>query len=91
MVSVSNLAAVTATLNELERMRRIETVDAALVAAVKCMAETLDESPGNAQLWKQYLDALARLIEADDDVDDALTAALADLRSSTPVGDATET
>lgn len=80
-----NLDAVNTTLAELERMGRIETVDAALVAAARSIATALDENPHNAQLWKAYRETLEGLTGGDGDGDD-LADLLAEL-GSPPVGD----
>lgn len=83
---MSNLDAVTQTLDELRRMGRIEPVDSALVEAARTMAAALDEQPGNAQLWKAYRDTLEVLTDDSADDDDKVAALLAEL--SAPAGDA---
>lgn len=42
---------------------RLTDEDQALVTLVKGLAEAVDESPGNAALWKEYRAAVATLSE----------------------------
>lgn len=78
-----NVAALESTLSELERLGRFEKVDAAQVQAVRSIAAAVDADPFNAQMWRQYREALDDLMRADDDADDGLTAALEEIRSAT--------
>ena len=71
----SNVEAVEKTLAELDRMGRLEDVDAARVQAVRTMAASLDEKPFNSQMFHEYLAALEALTadgDSDDTVDDLL-------------------
>lgn len=81
-----NTDALTRTLSELERMGRLEPVDAARVQALRSMAVALDGDASNAALWRQYREALTEL-RADDDADDSFAQALAQIRGATPMGD----
>lgn len=58
----------------------LRPVDAARVAALRALADQVDDEPGNAQMWRQYRDALEGMVPANVDADprDAL---LAELRS----------
>lgn len=84
---MTNLEAATAVVDILADMGRIEPLDAAAAQAVLSLAAAVDAQPQNAPLWRQYRDALTDLLKVDDDADDGLAAALAALRSTTPVGD----
>jgi hypothetical protein len=66
-------------------MGRLEKVDSALVAAVRSLADAVDVDPANASLWREYRAAENDLRGIGAEVDDELTKALADLR--TTVGD----
>lgn len=83
-----NREAFEATLATLVELGRVDPIDRALVVLVGSLADAVDESPGNAQLWRQYRDALADLVKVEDDGDSSLDVALAALRGATPVGDA---
>lgn len=61
----TNVAAAEATISALDATGRLESVDAAVVQAVRSMAEHLDQDPGNAALWRQYREAV-RELRADD-------------------------
>jgi hypothetical protein len=78
----SNVTALAATVAELQRLGRIETLDAAQVQLVRSLAVAVDSEPANSGLWRQYREALADLLRADDDADDELAEALEALRSS---------
>jgi hypothetical protein len=80
-----NASAVEVTLTELERMGRLEEVDAAQVAALRSLAQAVDWWPDNAQLWRQYREALADLTHDDDDGE--LDELLAEIRGGSEVGD----
>lgn len=86
-----NLTALHTTLRELERIGRLEPVDAAQVQTLLSLAEVLDRRPQESRLWGQYRGALRDLREAGDEVDDELDRALAALRSAAEVGDSPET
>lgn len=62
-----NSAAVEITLAELDRMGRLEKVDEAKVQAVRSMAAALDDNPYNSQMWREYGEAIERLVADDDD------------------------
>lgn len=83
----SNLAAVEAMLTELRRMGRLADVDVAKVQALRSMAQALDDNPFNSQMWKHYWEAIEAVCEADDDADDRLAAAVAQIRGATEMGD----
>ena len=78
---MSNADAVERTLSELERLGRVEKVDAARVEAVRSMAVSLDEKPFNSQMFHEYLAALEGLT-ADGDSDGSVDELLAELRGS---------
>jgi|TARA_Y100000034_G_scaffold100437_1_gene123744 hypothetical protein len=86
-VSHSNREAVEVTLDHLANSGRLELVDTALITMVRSLAAAVETSPDNAQLWKQYREALVDLLELDNDVDDRLAAALAQIGSTPTVGD----
>lgn len=77
----TNVTALNATLSELYRLGRVETLDAAQVQLVRSLAAAVDADPGAAGLWRQYREALFDLLRADDDADDELAEALEALRS----------
>jgi hypothetical protein len=79
----TNVTALAATVAELQKLGRIETLDAAQVQLVRSLAVAVDSEPTNSGLWRQYREALADLLRADDDADDELAEALEALRSST--------
>lgn len=85
----TNRAALEVTLDELVRLRRFERVDAARIQTLKSLAAAVDVDPFNAQMWRQYREALADVLRVDDDADDSLAAALEEFdRVSQPdVGD----
>lgn len=69
-------------------MGRIETIDAARVQLLRSLADRLDgRSSSNAQMWKEYREALER-VTVDGDDSAALTDLLEHLRS--PVRDTAE-
>lgn len=77
-----NVDALEVTLGEMERLGRFEKVDAAVVQTLRSLAVSVDADPFNAQMWRQYREALTDVMKADDDADDRLTAALEEIRSS---------
>lgn len=79
-----NATACEQTLAELDRMGRLERVDAARVQAVRSMAAALDAKPFNAQMWREYREALGALTVDDGDsgVDDLLDQLSAPVRHS---------
>jgi hypothetical protein len=83
---MANVAALNETLSVLAELGRLDRVDAAVVQALRSMAEALDMDPSNAALWGRYLGALGVLLEADGDADSDLAAALAEIRGATQVG-----
>jgi ribosomal protein S18 acetylase RimI-like enzyme len=72
------------TLSELQRMRRLEKVDAARVQMARSMARALDGDPGNAALWRQYREVVKELVSDDDDgsVADALEELFSEVRDT---------
>ena len=79
----ANVAALEVTLAEMERLGRFEQVDAAVVQTLRSIAAAVDVDPFNAQMWRQYREALADVMKADDDADDSLAAALEEIRAAT--------
>jgi len=79
----TNLEAFEVTLAELADLGRIESLDAAQVQLVRSLAAAVDSDPLASGLWRQYREALADLLRADDDADQELQAALEALRSTT--------
>ena len=79
----TNRAALETTLSELWRLGRFEKVDEARIQTLKSLAAAVDVDPFNAQMWRQYREALADVLRVDDDADDSLAAALEEIRSST--------
>lgn len=61
-----NAAAVEVTLGELERMGRLERVDAAAVQSLRSLAASVDLHPQNAALFREYREQLERMTESDD-------------------------
>lgn len=80
---LNNVEAFAATLAELQKLGRIEALDAAQVQLVASLASAVDSDPLSSGLWRQYREALADLLRADDDADQELTKALEALRSTT--------
>jgi hypothetical protein len=83
--SGENRRAIDSTLAELDRMGRLEGIDAARVQMLRSMADALDRKPWNSQMWKVYGEALGELTASGDD-DDAIQAVIDELQSSS--GDA---
>ena len=86
---LSMAAAMERTLTELQRLGRFEDVDAARVQALRSMAAALDARPYNSQMWKELRESLNEVLEADEDADDSLAAALAQISSGTTLGNPT--
>ena len=78
------------TLTGLKRLGRFEDVDAARVQALRSMAVALDANPFNSQMWKELRESLNEVLEADEDADDLVAAALAEISGGTTLGHATE-
>lgn len=83
----ANVVAIEKTIAALEELGRIEPVDAARVQLLRSLAKAVDDDPLNGSLWRHYHSAIDDLMKADDDADDALAAAVAEIRGSTQVGD----
>ena len=77
------------TLSELKRLGRFEDVDAARVQSLRSMAVALDANPFNSQMWKELRESLNEVLEADEDADDLVAAALAEISSGTTLGNQT--
>lgn len=56
-----NVSELERTLAALDRLGRVEDIDAARVQAVRSMALALDYDPSNAALWRQYREAIKEL------------------------------
>lgn len=82
----SMTSAMEQTLTELRRLGRFEDVDAARVQSLRSMAAALDANPFNSQMWKELRESLNEVLEADEDADDDLAAALAKITSGTTLG-----
>jgi len=80
------VAAVERTVAELERMGRVEEVDAARVEVIRQLAVTVDQRPQDARLWRELRMAIAEVVDADDRVDDDLAAALASIGGGPALG-----
>jgi hypothetical protein len=79
--SGENRRAVEVTLGELQRMGRLEKIDAARVQALRSMADALDHKPDSPQMWREYLGALEELIAADEgDIEELLTGLRGEVR-----------
>lgn len=74
------------TLTELHRLGRFEDVDAARIESLRQIAAALDANPFNSQMWRELREALDEVTRADDDADDALAAALAQISGATSMG-----
>lgn len=79
----TNVEAFAATLGVLRKLGRVEALDAAQVQLVASLAAAVDADPQSSGLWRQYREALADLLRADDDADQELTKALEALRGTT--------
>ena len=76
------------TIAELDRLGRFEEVDAARVQSLRSMAAALDANPFNSQMWRELRESLSEVTRADDEADDGLAAALAQIAGATSLGDA---
>ena len=81
-----NLQAIKVTIGELERLGRLELIDEAWRRALMTLAETLDRNPTSANLWREYRETLSEVLQADEEADDELAAALAAINSAAKVG-----
>ena len=89
--TVSTMAvAMERTLVELDRLGRFEEIDTARIQSLRSMAVALDANPFNSQMWRELRESLNEVTKADDDADDSLAAALAQIAGAASVGD-TET
>lgn len=81
-----NARALEVTLSELVRLGRLEDIDSAEVQVMRSLAQAVDWWPSDAQLWRQYREALREVTDADDggEFDQLLEA----LGSVSTVGDA---
>ena len=87
----ANRRAAEKTLSILAGLGRIEDIDAARVQTIRSIADALDRDDSNAQLWRTYREAIEDLMRADDDANDDLEKALAEIRSAAPMGNPKET
>jgi hypothetical protein len=83
----ANRRAAEKTLSILRGLGRIEDIDAARVQTIRSLADALDRDDGNAQMWRTYREAIEDLMRQDDDADDELAQALAEIRGTPTVGD----
>jgi hypothetical protein len=79
-------SATRATIRELDRQGRLTEADRAIAALALSSAGAVDETPGNAQLVRQYRDTLRMLVELHDDAADGSADLIASMRAA--VGDA---
>lgn len=77
--------ALEATVSALTDLGRLDAIDSARVAIARGLAAAVDESPGNAALWREFRAAEEALREIRDTSDDELTQ-LESLLSA-PLGD----
>ena len=78
----TNVAAIEVTLAELERMGRLEDIDAARVQALRSMAVALDKNPFNSQMWREYREAIEGLTADDGNGDSSIDDLLDELSTS---------
>lgn len=86
MVRGPNRRAAEKMLRILNKLGRIEDVDAARVQTIRSLADALDADGSNAQMWRTYRDAVEDMMRADEHADSSLAAALAEIRSAGPLG-----
>lgn len=86
MVKGPNRKAAEKMLRILNKLGRIEDIDAARVQTVRSLSDTLDADGSNAQMWRTYRDAVEDMMRADEHADSSLEAALAEIRSAGPMG-----
>jgi hypothetical protein len=87
----SNRAAAEILLGILRKQGTTNAIDTVRVQTIRSLADALDSDPANAQLWKVYREAVEELMRRDDKADAGLAAALAEISSVTPMGDASQT
>lgn len=78
----TNAAAIEVTLAELERMGRLEDVDAARVQALRSIAAALDAKPFSPQMWREYREAIEGLTADDGNGDGSIDELLDELSAS---------
>lgn len=86
VVLLPNVVALDKTLGVLREMGRLEPIDAARVQTLRSLAKSVDRWPDEAQLWRQYREALREVLDADNSASEELEKALADIRSMPAVG-----
>ena len=86
LVTSSMVEAMEETLSALEQMGRFERVDAATIQSLRSMAAALDSHPFNSQMWRELRETLSQVLEADEDADDGIAAALARIAGDPKVG-----
>ena len=84
-----NRTAVEESIRALRDAGRLESVDAAKIAAAQSLADAVDADPSNASLWREYRAAELVLRETNDTNTDEFAQLLAAL--SAEVGDSTQT
>ena len=82
-----NRQAAEQTLAILRDLGRIEEIDAARVQTVRSIATALDSDDTNAQLWRTYREAIEDMMRADDDANDDLAKAIAEIERAATLGD----
>lgn len=87
-IHLPNRHAAELTIKTLEDERRLSVVDSARVAALRALADAVDDDRSNASLWREYRAAEALLREVNDDDTDATQALIGSL--SAAVGDETD-
>jgi len=80
-----NRTAIDKVIEALRQLGRLESIDAARVAAAQTLADAVDSAPDNASLWREYRAAEQELRGSGGEVDDEFTKALEALRA--PMGD----
>lgn len=86
----ANRKALEKTLSILRGLGRVEDIDAVRIQTLRSLADELDRDPSNAQMWRTYREAIADMMRTDDDANDDLEKALAEIRSVSPLGHQTE-
>ena len=72
-------------ITELRRLGRLEQIDVARVRILRGIADALDDDSQNAQMWRQFREAVEGMLRQDENANDGLEQALAELRRA-PVG-----